>query len=187
MVTNRWYREQRRADQDATRSLTILKQRKISCIIKVGPPVRRETDGAARGHVVMIRFNKKHPHCNNYTAGCPHSQTSESDNQLEVSICLFSTRSWQSSFSPAVSYSRAVNLGIRGRGSLAGVIFIMSAAQADSAHGSGRQVELERELEQIQREMTELEREREERCRRIMDRRVQQVTTLQEQIGRAHV
>ena len=52
VVTNRWYREQRRAgepvhvsanivnsfnisDQDATRMLTLLKQRKISCILKV--------------------------------------------------------------------------------------------------------------------------------------------------------
>ncbi len=35
VVTNRWYREQRRAEQDATRSLTLLKQRKISCILKV--------------------------------------------------------------------------------------------------------------------------------------------------------
>ena len=35
VVTNRWYREQRRADQDATRTLTLLKQRKISCILKV--------------------------------------------------------------------------------------------------------------------------------------------------------
>ena len=36
VVTNKWYREQRRAEQDMTRSLTILKHRKISCILKVG-------------------------------------------------------------------------------------------------------------------------------------------------------
>ena len=35
VVTNKWYREQRRAEQDVTRSLTLLKQRKISCILKV--------------------------------------------------------------------------------------------------------------------------------------------------------
>ena len=35
VVTNKWYREQRRAELDVTRSLTLLKQRKISCILKV--------------------------------------------------------------------------------------------------------------------------------------------------------
>ena len=39
---------------------------------------------------------------------------------------------------------------------------------------------MERELEEVERKMSDLERDREERCRRIMDRRVQQVTTLQE-------
>ena len=41
VVTNKWYREQRRAEQDVTRSLTILKQRKISCILKVSSPFLR--------------------------------------------------------------------------------------------------------------------------------------------------
>ena len=40
--------------------------------------------------------------------------------------------------------------------------------------------EVERELEEVERKMSDLERDREERCRKIMDRRVQQVTTLQE-------
>jgi len=40
VVTNKWYRDQRRADQEATRRLTLLKQRKISCIIKVESLVR---------------------------------------------------------------------------------------------------------------------------------------------------
>jgi len=90
VVTNRWYREQRRADQDATRTLTLLKQRKISCILKVESLQR----GIGRD-----------------AEGVP---------------------------------------------------------------------EVERELEEVERKMSDLERDREERCRRIMDRRVQQVTTLQE-------
>ena len=40
--------------------------------------------------------------------------------------------------------------------------------------------EVERELEEVERRMVDLVKEREERCRRIMDRRVQQVHTLQE-------
>jgi len=90
VVTNRWYREQRRADQDATRTLTLLKQRKISCILKVESLQR----GIGRD-----------------AEGVP---------------------------------------------------------------------EVERELEEVERKMSDLERDREERCRKIMDRRVQQVTTLQE-------
>jgi len=90
VVTNRWYREQRRADQDATRTLTLLKQRKISCILKVESLQR----GIGRD-----------------SEGVP---------------------------------------------------------------------EVERELEEVERKMSDLERDREERCRKIMDRRVQQVTTLQE-------
>ena len=39
---------------------------------------------------------------------------------------------------------------------------------------------MERELEEVERRMVELLKDREERCRRIMDRRVQQVHTLQE-------
>ncbi len=39
---------------------------------------------------------------------------------------------------------------------------------------------MERELEEVERRMMELVRDREDRCRRIMDRRVQQVHTLQE-------
>ena len=39
---------------------------------------------------------------------------------------------------------------------------------------------VERELGEIERQMAELERDREDRSRRIMDRRVLQVTTLQE-------
>lgn len=90
VVTNRWYREQRRADQEATRTLTLLKQRKISCILKVESLQRglgRDSEG------------------------------------VEV---------------------------------------------------------VEKELEDVEQKMIELEREREARCRKIMDRRVQQVTTLQE-------
>jgi len=90
VVTNRWYREQRRADQDATRTLTLLKQRKISCILKVESLQR----GIGRD-----------------AEGVP---------------------------------------------------------------------EVERELEEVERKMSDLEKDREERCRKIMDRRVQQVTTLQE-------
>ena len=41
-------------------------------------------------------------------------------------------------------------------------------------------VEVERELEDIEKKMSELERDREDRSRRIMDKRVMQVTTLQE-------
>jgi hypothetical protein len=40
--------------------------------------------------------------------------------------------------------------------------------------------EVEKELEEVERRMVELVKDREERCRRIMDRRVQQVHTLQE-------
>lgn len=44
----------------------------------------------------------------------------------------------------------------------------------------GVEGEVERELEEVERRMMELVRDREDRCRRIMDRRVQQVHTLQE-------
>ena len=44
----------------------------------------------------------------------------------------------------------------------------------------GVEGEVEAELEEVERRMVELVREREERCRRIMDKRVQQVHTLQE-------
>ena len=40
-----------------------------------------------------------------------------------------------------------------------------------------------RELEEVEQKMEQLERDREEKCKRIMDRRVQQVNTLQE-LGR---
>merc|ERR1719323_1347807 len=40
--------------------------------------------------------------------------------------------------------------------------------------------DVERELEEVERKMSELEKEREDRSKRIMDRRVLQVTTLQE-------
>jgi len=46
VVTNKWYREQRRAEQEATRRLTLLKQRKISCIIKAESLVRGVEEGA---------------------------------------------------------------------------------------------------------------------------------------------
>ena len=36
-VNNKWDREQRKQDQDATRKLTLLKQRKISAVLKVSP------------------------------------------------------------------------------------------------------------------------------------------------------
>ena len=39
---------------------------------------------------------------------------------------------------------------------------------------------MEKELEEIERKMTDLEKDREDRSKRIMDRRVLQVTTLQE-------
>lgn len=94
VVTNRWYREQRRADQDATRMLTLLKQRKISCILKV--------ESLHRG--------------------------------------------------------------------------IVKEGEAETV----RMTEVEAELEEIERKMTDLEKDREDRSKRIMDRRVLQVTTLQE-------
>ena len=40
--------------------------------------------------------------------------------------------------------------------------------------------DVEKELEEIERKMTDLEKDREDRSKRIMDRRVLQVTTLQE-------
>ena len=43
-----------------------------------------------------------------------------------------------------------------------------------------RMAEVEAELEEIERKMTDLEKDREDRSKRIMDRRVLQVTTLQE-------
>ena len=43
-----------------------------------------------------------------------------------------------------------------------------------------RMAEVETELEEIERKMTDLEKDREDRSKRIMDRRVLQVTTLQE-------
>ena len=44
----------------------------------------------------------------------------------------------------------------------------------------GQQETLTKELQELERKMKELEFEREERCRKIMHRRVQQVNTLQE-------
>ena len=43
-----------------------------------------------------------------------------------------------------------------------------------------RMAEVESELEEIERKMNDLEKDREDRSKRIMDRRVLQVTTLQE-------
>merc|ERR1719422_358464 len=40
--------------------------------------------------------------------------------------------------------------------------------------------DVEKELEEVERKMSELEKEREDRSKRIMDKRVMQVTTLQE-------
>jgi len=91
VVTNRWYREQRKADQEVTKALTLLKQRKISCLLKVGSVHR-----------------------------------------------------------------------------------ILGKAESENVD------EVEKELEEVERRMVELEKEREDRFRKIMDRRVQQVTTLQE-------
>ena len=48
-----------------------------------------------------------------------------------------------------------------------------------------RMAEVETELEEIERKMTDLEKDREDRSKRIMDRRVLQVTTLQE-LGKIH-
>ncbi len=44
----------------------------------------------------------------------------------------------------------------------------------------GQQETLTKELQELERKMKELEFDREERCRKIMHRRVQQVNTLQE-------
>ena len=49
----------------------------------------------------------------------------------------------------------------------------------------GQQETLTKELQELERKMKELEFEREERCRKIMHRRVQQVNTLQE-LGELH-
>ena len=48
-----------------------------------------------------------------------------------------------------------------------------------------RMAEVETELEEIERKMNDLEKDREDRSKRIMDRRVLQVTTLQE-LGKIH-
>ena len=41
-------------------------------------------------------------------------------------------------------------------------------------------LQVQKELAEVERAMWELERDREEKCKRIMDRRVHQVNTLQE-------
>ena len=46
--------------------------------------------------------------------------------------------------------------------------------------GEGNTAAILKEVEEVEKKMKELEQEREEKCKRIMDRRVQQVNTLQE-------
>ena len=45
IVANKWDREERRQEQEATRRMTVLKQRKISAILKVG-----NTEGGKVAH-----------------------------------------------------------------------------------------------------------------------------------------
>ena len=61
------------------------------------------------------------------------------------------------------------------------LIFILQAEAERDGVTSAESVE--KELEEIERKMSDLEKDREDRSKRIMDRRVLQVTTLQE-LGR---
>ena len=56
---------------------------------------------------------------------------------------------------------------------------VESLQRGISKEGEGTS-DVEKELEEIERKMSDLERDREDRSKRIMDRRVLQVTTLQE-------
>ena len=57
---------------------------------------------------------------------------------------------------------------------------IQRGVGGDTAAAAPDTAAVERELGEIERQMAELEKDREDRSRRIMDRRVLQVTTLQE-------
>merc|ERR1719422_2896031 len=59
------------------------------------------------------------------------------------------------------------------------ILRVESLQRGISKEGEGTS-DVEKELEEIERQMAELEKDREDRSRRIMDRRVLQVTTLQE-------
>ena len=61
--------------------------------------------------------------------------------------------------------------------SLRGLHFQVESLHKDGGAGSG---EVEKELKDIERKMSDLVKDREDRSKRIMDRRVLQVTTLQE-------
>ena len=54
------------------------------------------------------------------------------------------------------------------------------AKDQEVIEGMTDMADVEKELEEVERKMSELEKEREDRSKRIMDRRVLQVTTLQE-------
>ena len=45
-VNNKWDREQRKQDQEATRKLTLLKQRKISAVLKVRKDLYKDFSSA---------------------------------------------------------------------------------------------------------------------------------------------
>ena len=57
------------------------------------------------------------------------------------------------------------------------------AKTAGEAGDSEGMADIEKELEDIERKMSDLEKDREDRSKKIMDKRVMQVTTLQE-LGR---
>ena len=61
-----------------------------------------------------------------------------------------------------------------------GLIPESAGGQQGQQGNQGQQDNLRQELEDLDRKMAELELSREERCRKIMHRRVQQVNTLQE-------
>ena len=54
IVANKWDREERRQEQEATRRLTVLKQRKISAILKVRMGRRRSASGGNRKPKIVI-------------------------------------------------------------------------------------------------------------------------------------
>ena len=60
-----------------------------------------------------------------------------------------------------------------------GFLQVDSLQRGISKEGEGVS-DVEKELEEIEKKMSDLERDREDRTKRIMDRRVLQVTTLQE-------
>ena len=60
IVANKWDREERRQETEATRRMTVLKQRKISAILKVGKTKEGRKEGrsriAARAKIVILSF-----------------------------------------------------------------------------------------------------------------------------------